>query len=104
MLAKDPNHCITQEEDARSIVTHNLDNSIDIQPTANELVYRFISDIPVAISLVITYIMEYIFTVINLVYGPIRHRLGFSSSMPGETNRLITTPQQNDNKSMNILY
>ena len=59
-------------EQITPIVINDLD--IKNQPDVYESFYPVLQQIPIAISHVITYIVEYIHTVINIVYGPIERQ------------------------------
>ena len=55
-----------------NIVDRHLDNNNSIndnQTDINNSIYKLITSIPIVVSLIITYIIEYDLTVINIVYG-----------------------------------
>ena len=39
-----------------------------------ELFYNFVEQIPIVITFIVIHIIEYVMTVINIVYGPIQWR------------------------------
>jgi hypothetical protein len=67
-------------EEITPIVINDLDT--ENQPDVYESFFPVLQQIPIAISLVITYIVEYILTVINIVYGPIQRQYGLNAWDP----------------------
>ena len=50
-------------------ITTNDSSINENQTDINDSIYRLITSIPIVVSLIITYIIEYVLTVIKIIYG-----------------------------------
>jgi len=58
-------------ETIETVNTNDLGSQTEDQMNAYEPIYRLILYIPIVVGMIITYIMEYVITVFNVIYDPI---------------------------------